>query len=334
VAQPGDVLISVRAPVGPTNVADVVCCIGRGLAAIRPHLDTDKEFILAALRFYEEDLAKLGSGSTFAAINRDVLTNLEIPLPPLPEQQRIAAQLTAQLAAVEQARTAAAAQLAAAAALPAAYLRAVFTSPAAQAWPRVPLGDLAILGPDNGIFKRRPDFGRGVPIVNVSDLYRSLAVDLNTVERVEVSSQELQRFGIAAGDLFFCRSSLKREGVGWCCYVQDVPEPAVFECHVMRVRLDPNKADPEYVAHYWMHPDVRQEVISNSRTATMTTMNQVDLAKVVIPTPPITEQRRIAAQLTAQMAAIEQLRTALAAQLATITALPATLLRRAFNGEL
>jgi type I restriction enzyme S subunit len=47
VAEPGDILISVRAPVGPTNVAEVRCCIGRGLAAIRPRSTVDRDFILA-----------------------------------------------------------------------------------------------------------------------------------------------------------------------------------------------------------------------------------------------------------------------------------------------
>lgn len=162
-------------------------------------------------------------------------------------------------------------------------------------WQWVKLGELAITGPNNGIFKQRHEFGRGVPIVNVYDLYRSLAVDLNAVERVEVSDKELRSYAIAPGDLFFCRSSLKREGIGWCCYVRDVPEPAVFDCHVMRVRLNPEKADSEFVAYYWRHPDVRKEVIKNSRTATMTTMNQEDLSNVDILLPPLAEQKRIAA---------------------------------------
>jgi type I restriction enzyme, S subunit len=131
--------------------------------------------------------------------------------------------------------------------------------------------------------------------VNVYDLYRSLTVDLNAVERVEVSDKELRSYGIAPGDLFFCRSSLKREGIGWCCYVRDVPEPAVFDCHVMRVRLNPEKADSEFIAYYWRHPDVRKEVIKNSRTATMTTMNQEDLSNVDILLPPLAEQKWIAA---------------------------------------
>jgi type I restriction enzyme S subunit len=238
------------------------------------------------------------------------------------------------MAAVERARAAAEAQLEAAKPLAAAYLRVIFDSPEAQRWPRKRLGELAIKGPDNGAFKRRHQFGQGVPIVNVSDLFRSLAVDLNSVERVETSDDEIQSYGIASGDLFFCRSSLKREGIGWCCYVNEVLEPAIFDCHVMRVRLDQQKVLPEYVALYWAHPRVREAVIGNSRTATMTTMNQGDLAGVDIPLPPLQEQRRAAAHLSGQMAAAEQTRTALEAQLATINALPAALLRRAFNGEL
>ena len=269
-----------------------------------------------------------------SAVKSDKLLALEMPLPPLEEQKRIAAILNEQMGAVERTRAAAQAQLEAAKALPAAYLRAVFSSPEAQHWPRVPLGELAVLGPDNGVFKHRHEFGHGVPMVNVSDLYRSLAVDLATVERVQVTDSELQRFAISRGDLFFCRSSLKREGVGWCCYVRDVPEPSVFECHVMRVRLNPQKASPEFVAHYWAHPPVREEVVGNSRTATMTTMNQADLAGVCVPLPSLSAQQRIAAMLSEQMASADRARKAIEEELDAINKLPAALLRRAFNGEL
>jgi len=126
IAKPGDILLSVRAPVGPTNVADVECCIGRGLAAIRPNDQADRDFILLALKFRETALVKLGSGSTFEAIRRDDLINLEIPLPPLTEQRRIAARLNEQMAAVAQARRSAQEQLAEINRLPSALLRAAF----------------------------------------------------------------------------------------------------------------------------------------------------------------------------------------------------------------
>ena len=126
VALLGDILISVRAPVGPTNVADQKCCIGRGLAAIRPGNSADRDFVLLALRLYEPKIAQLGSGSTFAAIKRDDLENFEIPLPSLSEQKRIVAILNEQMAAVEKARAAAESQLKTAKMLPAALLRKAF----------------------------------------------------------------------------------------------------------------------------------------------------------------------------------------------------------------
>lgn len=90
IAELGDILISVRAPVGPTNLARQRCCIGRGLSALRPSKHIDTAFLFYFLRFYEPQLAKLGLGSTFAAINRDDLEDTNILLPDLAEQKRIA----------------------------------------------------------------------------------------------------------------------------------------------------------------------------------------------------------------------------------------------------
>ena len=74
IAEPGDILLSIRAPVGPTNVANQRCCIGRGLAALRPLEGLNREFMLLALRAFESDLASRGFGSTFVAITKKQLT--------------------------------------------------------------------------------------------------------------------------------------------------------------------------------------------------------------------------------------------------------------------
>jgi len=93
IAEQGDVLISVRAPVGPTNICQEKSCIGRGLAAIRGLGGIGTFFILYVLRALESEIARKGTGTTFSAIGDDKLKTLEIPLPPLNEQVRIVARL-------------------------------------------------------------------------------------------------------------------------------------------------------------------------------------------------------------------------------------------------
>lgn len=87
IAEKNDILISVRAPVGTTNIADQKCCIGRGLAAVR-YPDCPK-YLFYFFRSIEKELDSLGTGTTFKAISASTLKNLEVTLPPLPEQHRI-----------------------------------------------------------------------------------------------------------------------------------------------------------------------------------------------------------------------------------------------------
>lgn len=77
IAIANDVLMSVRAPVGSTNIATEECCIGRGLVAIRPIEEkTTTMFIIYAMRVIEDTIANMGVGSTFKAINKEKSTLL------------------------------------------------------------------------------------------------------------------------------------------------------------------------------------------------------------------------------------------------------------------
>ena len=93
VAPVKSVLISVRAPVGPTNICNIIACIGRGLAAIQGLANTPEFFLLYYFRCFEKHIASFGTGSTFSAITLKVLENLLVPLPPLAEQRRIVAKI-------------------------------------------------------------------------------------------------------------------------------------------------------------------------------------------------------------------------------------------------
>lgn len=89
IAEQGDVLLSIRAPVGPTNLARERCCIGRGLAAIRPRAGISTKYLLHYLRSVESELAKKATGTTFGAIGGAVLRSQLIRVAPPEEQQAI-----------------------------------------------------------------------------------------------------------------------------------------------------------------------------------------------------------------------------------------------------
>ena len=126
IAEPNDVLISVRAPVGPTNMCNIKCCIGRGLAALRPKNSTESWFVFYSLRHIEQEISGIGQGSTFSAISKSQIQNFKTPFPLLLVQQRIAAELKEKMAEVEKLRTGIEKQLEAITALPQAILKKAF----------------------------------------------------------------------------------------------------------------------------------------------------------------------------------------------------------------
>ncbi|MER8412608.1 restriction endonuclease subunit S [Mesorhizobium sp. M1342] len=89
IVEAGDILLSVRAPVGEVNIAPRRLCIGRGLAGLRP-TDSDHDFLYYALGGLASVFARLSQGSTFDAINGKDLRDISIAVPPLDEQRRIA----------------------------------------------------------------------------------------------------------------------------------------------------------------------------------------------------------------------------------------------------
>ncbi len=92
IAEKNDVLMSVRAPVGSTNIATEKCCLGRGLAAIRPiEGKSTTMFILYSMRSIEEEIENMGVGSTFKAINKEQVHALKIPIVSLERQDEFVA---------------------------------------------------------------------------------------------------------------------------------------------------------------------------------------------------------------------------------------------------
>ena len=89
VAKKGEVLLSVRAPVGDINIASEEICIGRGLASLNAK-NNNNEYLYFLLHYLKTIIINNESGSVFGAVNKTVLSNITFLLPPLPEQKAIA----------------------------------------------------------------------------------------------------------------------------------------------------------------------------------------------------------------------------------------------------
>lgn len=88
-AKSGDILFTVRAPVGAMNWCDKETCIGRGVAAFRPRKNTNNLFLYYTLERLNYELNRLSQGSTFTAINGKELKGFKITRLPLEEQEKI-----------------------------------------------------------------------------------------------------------------------------------------------------------------------------------------------------------------------------------------------------
>ncbi len=87
----GDLILSIRASIGDLNLSDREYYLGRGVAGLRPTPKLDSRYLWFAIGITSSELASKGTGSTFLQVRRADVENIEIPLPPLAEQKRLAA---------------------------------------------------------------------------------------------------------------------------------------------------------------------------------------------------------------------------------------------------
>ena len=293
-----------------------------------PGATIDSEFLYFSLKQKVPTLQAIGSGATFSEVSKTTVEGFEVPLPPLAEQKRIAAILNEQMGAVERARAAAEAQLEAAKALPAAYLRAVFSSPEAKQWPRKPMGELCEVVNGFGFAEHlqgRRDLP--YPFVKVSDMNASGAETVVTGAVNTVDDSILRTIGARTfppGTVIFPK-------VGGALLTNKkriLGVEASFDNNVMG--LVPKNVESRWLYYWMLNFDLR----TLSNTQALPSIRQSEVAALALPLPPVEEQKRIAVMLNEQMASAERARKAIEEELDTINKLPAALLRRAFAGGL
>lgn len=174
-------------------------------------------------------------------------------------------------------------------------------------WEARRLRTLVKSGLQNGIFKKKHEYGQGTLLVNVSDLYiNDNRINVAKLERVEVTEEELHSFRVEAGDIFFVRSSLKLEGTGKSAYILDIKEPTVFECHVVKCQPKREIISPHFFSLFLNSTPAATYLISRANTVTMSTISQGTILNTRVCLPSLVEQRQILEFVDNEIAKIDQ----------------------------
>lgn len=341
IAKEGDILISVRAPVGPTNLCQEKSCIGRGLAALRAKDGISNKYLLYYLRLIENEWDSKATGTTFKAITGDVLRNQEVPLAPLPEQERIVAkieelftQLEAGTAALE--RVQAGLKRYRASVLKAAVEgklgiqndegRMQDDGQLPAGWKWVTLPEIGKLG--RGKSKHRPrnaDFlyGGEYPFIQTGDIRHANGI-------ITTYNQTYSEAGLA-------QSKLWSKGTLCITIAANIAETAILGFDACFpdsvVGFVPNEdVEVKFVEFYIR--TIKDRLERYAPATAQKNLNLDVLQKVEIPLPPLEEQRQIVAEVERRLSLAAGVESTLAASLSRAGRLRQAILKSAFEGRL
>lgn len=154
------------------------------------------------------------------------------------------------------------------------------------------LGELFVF--KNGLNKGKEFFGSGTPIVNYTDVYKNKKILSNVLKgKVRVSTEEIERYGVQRGDVFFTRTSETQEEIGKTSVLLDEVKNGVFSGFVLRARPITKLLLPEYCAYCFESTAFRRDIVRYSTYTTRALTNGNTLSKLKIPVPSLEIQSRI-----------------------------------------
>jgi type I restriction enzyme M protein len=277
-AEAGDILMSVRAPVGPVNLATQRVCIGRGLAAIKPAEDRlAPSYAFSFLRSQEAHI-KGDAGATFASINRGQIEALQIPLPPLEIQKEIVAEIEGYQKVIDGARI-----------VLDNYRPHI---PIHHDWPMVPLGEICSLGG-----KITTDVDLSLPYFGADSIESSTGKLLKT-ETAQSQRVNGPVYEFAGERLLYSkiRPYLNKLTVvnlrGYC------------SSDMYPLLPDSSKVHNTFLATYMLSDTFNERIRGYYERANIPKINRLQLFEVEIPLPPLNTQKAIVAEIEAEQALV------------------------------
>ena len=270
-----------------------------------------------------------GSGGQ-RRVPANFLAEVDVPLPPLPEQRRIAAILD-QADTLRNQRRAAIAQLDS---LTQSLFLDMFGSAEAEKWPMATIADIA--DEQNGSIRTGP-FGsqllhsefvsEGVAVLGIDN---AVANEFRWGERrfiTQAKYRELQRYTVRPGDVLITIMGT----CGRCAVVPNDVPVAINTKHLCCITVDQKKCLPLFLHAYFLrHPTARKYLEQTAKGAIMAGLNMGIIKAMPVALPPLPLQQTFATRVQAIEALKAQHRTALA----EADTLFASLQQRAFDGSL
>ena len=290
IAEKGDILISVRAPIGAINIADEKCCIGRGVAAIRPNQEVmSPDFLQHQLFASRNKLEAMGTGSTFKAIGKKMLSDFPVVIYPKNTQEAIAQQLNLIKKQIKTVNS----QLDQLDSLVKSRFVEMFGDPIENPfdWRTKSLSNLGNL--KNGVNFKSVDSGTKIRCLSVSDFKDCYQIsNMELISSVSLNNKPNKTQLLRDGDVVFVRSNGNKRLVGRCLAIFPGDEDVTFSGFCIRFHNESNELLLDYLLGCLKSDSMRKAM--TGRGANIQNLSQKILSEVVLPIPPLTLQQEFA----------------------------------------
>ena len=152
----------------------------------------------------------------------------------------------------------------------------------------------------NGVNFSRAKKGKGVRLINVKDIFTdSPMIDFESLDRVDLSDlTAIESYFVKRGDIFFVRSSVKRDGIGQVSMAGRDDEETVHCGFIIRYRLTSPKTDPLFLTYMLRSPPLRRQIVAISGGSAITNLTQASLTSLQVSLPSTETQRKVACILS------------------------------------
>jgi type I restriction enzyme S subunit len=160
--------------------------------------------------------------------------------------------------------------------------------PLPEEWRVVRLGEAAEK-PQYGFTAAAQSEPVGPKMLRITDIQKG-NVNWNTVPYCECAGEDIPKYLLEAGDILFARTG----SVGKAFLVSSVPEHSIFASYLIRVRVDRTKLDPQFAFLFMQSTAYWRQIASQIHGAVQPNVNATQLRSLLLPLPPLPEQRAIA----------------------------------------